>query len=225
MATRAELRARARERADMENSTFISDAELNIYLQQSWFELYDLLVASYEDYYTISTTSTLTSGNTIALPADFYKLRGIDYQLGGTEYINVRSYNFAERNLRAKNVQILDNGRRNLVYRLLAGSIVFLPENDATGTYKIWYIPRCGTFVDDTTEVSNVLDFDEYIVVDAAIKMLVKEESDPSALLLAKDALKKRVEAMASNRDAGEPQTVADVRTSDSYNDLLFPRG
>lgn len=225
MATRAELRTRARERADMENTTFISDAELNDYLQQSWFELYDLLVASYEDYFTTSSNSTVTSGSTIALPSDFYKLRGIDYQLDGSTWVSIRSYNFAERNLRARNFDRLVAGRRNIVYRMLAGSVQLLPENDALGTYKLWYIPRCATFASDSTAVTNVLDFDEYIVVDAAIKMLVKEESDPSALMMAKEALIKRIREMASNRDAGEPQTVADTRTSEAYAELLFPRG
>lgn len=226
MATRAELRDRARQRADMERSQYISDGELNVYLQQSWFELYDILVSRFEDYYSTTVTSTVAGGSSsIALPADFYKLRGVDYQLDGSTYSTLRAFNFLERNKRARNFDRLIAGRRNIVYRLMGNQLLLLPENDAVGTYRIWYIPRCPTFVDDTTQVNNVLDFDEYIVVDAAIKMLSKEESDIAPLLAEKAALKVRIESMSSNRDAGEPATVQDVVTSDMYAELLIPRG
>ena len=50
--TLAELREASRQRADQENSQFISDSELNSYINQSYFELYDILVQSYgDDYY------------------------------------------------------------------------------------------------------------------------------------------------------------------------------
>lgn len=52
----------------------------------------------------------------------------------------------------------------------------------------------------------------EYVVTDAAIKMLQKEESDTSVLQLQKAALIRRIEAAAENRDAGSPATIADVQ-------------
>lgn len=224
--TRLQLRERARQRADQERSTFISDAELNIYLQQSWFELYDIMVSRFEDYYSQELNVTVPAGSSqINLPANFYKLRGVDYQLDGSTFSTLRQFNFLERNKRARNFDRLIAGRRNIVYRLMGNRLLLLPENDAAGNYKVWYIPRCPTFVDDTTVVDNVLDFDEYIVVDAAIKMMVKEESDPAALILEKNALKNRIESMAGNRNAGEPSTVQDVVTSDMYAELLIPRG
>lgn len=62
---------------------------------------------------------------------------------------------------------------------------------------------------------TNVIDglsgWDEYVVIDAAIKARVKEESDPSVLLQQKGAFIDRIEAAAENRDAGQPQQVTDV--------------
>jgi hypothetical protein len=52
----------------------------------------------------------------------------------------------------------------------------------------------------------------EYVVTDAAIKMLQKEESDTSTLQFQKAALIKRIEAAGENRDAGSPATIADVQ-------------
>jgi hypothetical protein len=224
--SRLQLRERARQRADQERSTFVSDAELNIYLQQSWYELYDILVSRFEDYYSQTLTTTVGAGSSeITLPADLYKLRGVDYQLDGTTFATLRQFNFLERNKRARNFDRLIAGRRNIVYRMMGNKLLLLPEQDAAGTYRLWYIPRCPTLSSDSSVVDNVLDFDEYIVVDAAIKMMVKEESDPAALLLEKQALKARIESMAAGRNAGEPMTVQDVVTSDMYAELLIPRG
>ena len=63
--------------------------------------------------------------------------------------------------------------------------------------------------------VESVFDFysgwDEYIIIDSAIKMLLKEEADVTALLLQKNQLRERIITESQNRDAGEPQTVTDV--------------
>jgi len=53
--------------------------------------------------------------------------------------------------------------------------------------------------------------WENYIVVDAAISMLDKEESDVSSLARKKAGLKQRLEDMAENRDSGEPDVVQDV--------------
>ena len=63
--------------------------------------------------------------------------------------------------------------------------------------------------------VESVFDFytgwDEYIIVDSAIKMLVKEEQDVTGLMVQRNMLKERMITESQNRDAGEPQTVTDV--------------
>jgi hypothetical protein len=51
----------------------------------------------------------------------------------------------------------------------------------------------------------------EYVIVDAAIKAMQKEESDVSVLMAQKKDLRVRLEQMAANRDVGTPGTVADV--------------
>jgi hypothetical protein len=64
----------------------------------------------------------------------------------------------------------------------------------------------------------------EYVIVDAAIKCLVKEETDPSALMATKAGLIKRIEEAAGNRDVGAAPTVADVYGPGS-NDGYGPPG
>ena len=45
------LKQRAQRRADMVNSSFVSDGEIKDYVNSSIAELYDFLVKSYEDYF------------------------------------------------------------------------------------------------------------------------------------------------------------------------------
>ena len=79
------LRLLTKQRADMENSQFITDDEWRRMLNRSYAELYDLIVtsANSEDYFLNSSTITLVSGTqSYSLPTDFYKSRGVDLNIG-----------------------------------------------------------------------------------------------------------------------------------------------
>ncbi len=69
----------------------------------------------------------------------------------------------------------------------------------------------------DSTTIDGVSGWEEYIVVDSALKAMGKEESDVSLLGPQKLAMIKRLQDMAANRDAGNPATVADTQGSDLW--------
>jgi hypothetical protein len=73
--TRTELVLRARRRAKMENSTFVSSAEMNTLVDESVAELYDLLIAARGQEYYRSGARLFTIPGTVLyeLPPDFYK--------------------------------------------------------------------------------------------------------------------------------------------------------
>ena len=64
----------------------------------------------------------------------------------------------------------------------------------------------------DNVTADGVSGWLEYVITDAAIKAGQKEESDTTTLQFQKQALIKRIEAAAENRDAGSPATIADVQ-------------
>ena len=311
-----QLRVASRQRADMVNSTFITDDELSSYINASYFELYDLLVQKYGNDYYVTQYSFSLVGNQerYDLPEDFFKLLGVDLQIGGGPdgYVSLRPFNLAERNrYSTANVQTWI-GVTNLRYRLSGNKLWFTPSPQTGQTIRIWYIPRLRELVDvPTVTVNNLVADDylsignqtftagtefaiglnntitaanltaainaagitdvsatsngnvitleqaeptdlalsvgnstsptvagadarlvlssaqltngstvadgisgwmEYVVCDAAIKMAQKEESDTSVLQLQKQALIKRIEAAAENRDAGSPATISDVQ-------------
>lgn len=202
MATLLELKTKTRERSDMVNSTFISDTELVSYINMAYSELYDILVSRFEDYFSERVAFSLTtSSNEYTLPSNFYKLRGLDFSQGGSRWIVVRKWNFEERN------QVSDD------------------VTSVSGNYQAWIIPRITQLVGDADETADIMDFDEYIVICAAIMMKDKEESDVSVLMASKQMLMKRIEAMGSNRDS-EPDRISDIYQSQTtyrcWNDRKY---
>jgi hypothetical protein len=197
--TLATLRQKAQQRADMENSTFLSASEWNGLISDSASELYDILVTVYEDYFQSSYAFTTASGtSSYPLPADFYKLLGLDQQAGTNQSVTCEPFEFAERNH----------------YQLY----------NAAGTqFTLYYIPACPVLASDSDTFDGVNGWDEYIVIDAAIKAKVKEESDISELMAAKSAIMKRIEDSAPNRDAGMGGRVVDVHRIDPYYGLISP--
>ena len=224
--TLLDIRNAVRQRADMVNSLFVTDSELNSYINQSYFELYDLLISKFGDNYYVAPVYQLTTDGTTyqyPLPADFYKLLGVDLALTQSvqSYVTVRPFEFIDRNRYAvPNFQSF-YGLTNLRYRLNGNNIWFTPIPAANQNIRLWYVPRMSTLSLDTDTVDGISGWTEYIICDAAIKCLQKEESDVSVLMAQKMGLIRRIEAMAESRDAGSPAKVSD----NLYNDFWFPTG
>mgnify|MGYP003135526203 FL=1 len=133
----SELRLLAQQRADMENSQFITADEWRRMINRGYAELYDLIVtsANSEDYFLKSGTISLTSGTaTYDLPTDFYKSRGVDLNTGGAK-VPLRRYNFSERNVGG-----LYSVASDMRYHIQSNSIVFNPEPSASDTVTVYYI-------------------------------------------------------------------------------------
>lgn len=229
-----EIRKTAQQRADRVNSNFVTQPEWNTYINQSAFELYDLLVTLYEDYFVAPVARFVTSGTTnlYALPdgvtsftgADgnsfvarpFYKMLGVDCGLQGGVNANVslKKFEFIARNRYVyPNITSTFLGVFNMQYRIMGSNLQIIPTPGSGQTISLWYIPRLTQLLADTDMLDGVSGWTEYVIVDAAIKALNKEESDVSALMAEKAQLMKRIEESGMNRDAGQPDTISATRT------------
>lgn len=205
--TLANLRTYVRQQADQESSTFISDSELNRYINQSAAELHGLLTTLYEDYYLTSATFTLTTLNTYTLPSNFFKLRRLQYDSAGS-WSKVPQFAFDE--FEANQQRYLTGAAPEWrMYRIMQAALFVLPEDDFAGDYRIWYLLNYTAMTSDADTLSDLMGWDEYVIVDAAIKCLQKEESDASILMARKAELKRRIEMEAANRDASGPERIA----------------
>jgi hypothetical protein len=216
--TLSTIRQRCRERADMTSSEFVTDDELNFYINQSISELHDMLIQSYGADYYVKNQTFQTVGqqeaydlSTIITDDDFYKLRAVDAKLNGDDWFTLQRFNFNERN-RFQHFGVWDYlGITNVRYRLVGNEIRFVPIPDRDVSIRLWYVPRAVTLADDADTYNDFNGWIEYVIVDCAIKMLNKEESDVTVLLREKDLLKRRIEEVANNRDAGQPESIQDI--------------
>lgn len=238
--TLGQIRLMAQQRADRVNSNFVTTTEWNDYIRQSYFELYDILVTQYEDYFLAPAATFVTDGTTqfYALPdglttfqdstggnfaaKPFYKLKGVDLALNNANnsFVTLRKFNFTDRNKYLyPNSASTIYGVFNMQYRTMGNQIEFIPTPTAGQKIRLWYVPRLTQLLADTDATDQAVSgWAEYIIVDTAIKALQKEESDVSILAQQKLGLLERIRASAANRDEGMPDTISDVSPYQSLN-------
>lgn len=234
----SQIRLKAMQRADRVNSNFVTKSEWNSYINMSMFELYDILITNFEDYYLappiqfvcdgVTYQYSLPNGSNTFLdannpsvtvtPQPFYKLMGVDLALNNATnaYVTINKFNFIDRNRFVyPNTASTLYGVFNLQYRVLGSNIEFIPTPTAGQSIRLWFIPRMTELLQDTdTTSTGISGWDEYIIVKAAYYALTKEESDTSSLVMQLTALTDRITAAASNRDAGQPDRISDTRSN-----------
>lgn len=138
--TLATLRTLVRSLADMESTQFVSDTELDLHINESLRNTYDLLVATYEDYF-LSTHIFNISGpqNTYELPSRYYKTAKIVMESDSNDPYVIRPFNPIEEY-----------------------SFTFTKQNIPTSRVTHWYIPSfrpltdtAKTFTDSEVNISS----------------------------------------------------------------------
>ena len=85
-----ELRLRSQQTADRVGSQFITTTEWNAFLRLSMYELYDLLIGSYEDYFTTQLVYITTNGS-----QQYYPLPDGVTNYPGGQYNSATQFTFA----------------------------------------------------------------------------------------------------------------------------------
>lgn len=218
--TLANLRTRARDRANMENSTFVSDSIFNSYINYSISELRDIITSKVgEDYFATSSSSTLTAGQeSVSLPADFYKLLWVEVLVDGTNYAKLSRFEVSEQPAAPYG---LVRPYLNLKYRLRADSLWLMPASSTGGeTIRMWYVPLPTALSADGDTLNGYNGWDEFVVLKSARKALVKEEQDVSQIDNELAVLYQRIESMAPNRDQAQPMRIQDNEINNYWSDL-----
>jgi hypothetical protein len=204
-------------------------AEWNRLINGSVGELYGVLCQTYEDYNVKQYAFTLVGGangnqlqvgpNT-AVP-DFWLPRAVWLQIQGSSnpYVTIpRLTSLMERNLYTFPNIVPIYGAIPSCWNILGSTIEILPPSVAGASYVVWYVPACPVLVNDTDTIDalwlTVNGWQEYVVLDAAAKALIKEESlDTASLLLqAKKELRARILSEAKPRDISQPQAIVDMQ-------------
>lgn len=214
----SDLIVSARRRANMENTQFVTDAEVITYLDQANRKFYNLLVTEFENWFVSDTTFPTVDGQKeYDLPTDFYKLLGVDLEDASGRAFTLRPFELNERN------RIVHTWIGKPVRYILKGSkIVLVPTpSGAAQTIRLLYVPSPVAITSSAQTIEVFNGFDEYIALDAAIRMLMKEESDTALLERERAYMEQQIIDLMRGRDAGFPKRVTDLAT---LNDRAFFR-
>lgn len=239
-----ELRLRAQQTADRVDSDFVVTSEWNSFIRLAMYELYDLLIDSYEDLFSDQYVFITTNGTTQNYPlpdgatnyfdgvypsttavnpaAAFYKLIGMDLGINTSNnaWVTLLKYDFIQRNKYVyPNSTSTIYGAYNMRYRLMGTNVNLIPTPSGNQQIRMWYAPRLPALLQDTD--ITTLGFSgwlRYPIVRAAKYALDKEEgSDTSKLDAEILFLKQRIEQASQNRDAGIPDTISETRIDPAF--------
>jgi hypothetical protein len=300
------IRWQVRQQADLENNQFISDAEMNQYISQSYKRLYNMLVAAYDNnynvaplfqftltnaqYYPLPNGNLASIGTTSFAPA-LFKLLRVDLQCSAspTGFVTLRRYNEIETNKYAwPNSAINTNGITNFKYKIQGTNIKFIPVPMSGQLVQLEYIPKptqlqyintCATvgsmslsmgdvtdlsagmsvdgpsgstviapnttivsvqaspinqvllsnatlsaspvqtvaFWIDSTIIDGISGWEQFIVLDAAIKASIKQEENVQELIGERALIIEEIQGMAEGRDMGQAFHVSDVLGMNTY--------
>lgn len=180
-ATLSDMQTRVRQRAGMESSQFVTDAELANYINEAASELYGIL-ESYDSkmFAAVSSNLTLSGSNTFDLTSELsqspVRIIGVDYQ-SGSRWLPMRPYQFWKR-----------------------GDFGNTPSAD--GTYRVWYVPEQVLLASSGDKLHDAIprDLDAFVVAVAAMKCLVKEESNTASIEREIQRLERRVHVFGARR-------------------------
>lgn len=186
------LRARVRRKADMVDSDFVEDDDLDELINDAGRELYGLIFqhgggANYALQQPIQIVAGTEAYDLTSPAKTIFAIEWKDEPVG--------SFGFVERNVR---------GGSKVRYRLEGPSAVrFMPPPAEDGPHgRVWYFPFWTEMAEDA-DSREVWDWEEFVVISAAIECLGKEESDTTRLERRKAWLQERIEQEARKRDSG----------------------
>ncbi len=194
--TLVQLRTRARQESDQVNSLFCTDAEVSQYIRTEYQDLYSRIVQAFGCDYFVQTPAagyTFTTdgiNQLFALPTTageqlVFKVLGVEVAVssGSTQYISLKPFAFADRNRAAfPNTQIPQAGQ----------------------TVRLLYVPYPTLPTADADTIDGCNGWEELIVINTAMKMMAKEESDVSVLMARRRAFEERLDSEIENRNASE---------------------
>lgn len=214
-ATASVLMTDIRRLTDTESDANISDAYLLTLVDRSYNKLYRKVATRYAGFFDVenSSTSLVVGQRTYALPADFMHLRGVDIVIGG-ERASLKRIGFGERNTQTSDPRFvpfrLERQRTNYGYFTQKDNLRIEPLPSTTEQLIITYVPRPVRISNSSTTFDVISGFDDFIIYDAAIQVLAKQERDPMVYgQLRADALAMVIET-CTPRETGDAIQVRD---------------
>lgn len=208
--TLSSLEAQVRQRSDTESlTTRFPQSEVWEYINQSWAELYNVIVNSGQEFYLSSYSFNTSAGTTdYAVPSDFYLDKGVDVTVSG-QLFTLERWQWEERD--QYDTMVTWSPGMPWSYLVIGSNVSLRPSPGGVYSMRLWYYPAPTRMAAGGDTIDCMAGFEEYIVNDAAAKILVKDDRDPSACLAMKDRARGIIDRMISNRSRSTGNRVLNV--------------
>ncbi len=229
------LYERIRRRCDLVSSEFLDDAELGELCEESYLELWDILVdlLGEEAPWELATVNT-TAGQAyvdVPLATGCYRLLRLDTALDGQQYVplqrgqlgsdpwrvesrvwrhaaDVRYY--ARRGARAGTAARVGSADSLATWR-----VYFDPTPIAVYPVRLFYVPPPPIVIADNSPLSYTSfpdEWPEYVVADVSAKVAVRQEADPAPHERERERVRDRIQRYSKPHQVTQPRTILDQR-------------
>jgi hypothetical protein len=244
-----ELRLRSQQTADKVNSGFIKAEEWNAFIRLALYELYDMLITTYEQFNVGEPAIINTTGNqmTYDLPNGInykggvlggtngdplprlHKLLGVDLGVNTSNnaWVTVNNFDFIDRNAYVyPNSTSTIYGVYNMRYRMIGNKLMIIPTPVGSQQVRLWYAPVLpGLLADNQCTNIGYTGWLRYVIARTAKYALNKEEAPTPDLDAELNTLKVRIESSAPNRDQGQADTISATRKDPIYGGSGWGQG
>lgn len=188
---------------------FIPPPELIDYVNGSIAEWVDeVRGTTWNGTYSRSKASITTTGNqqTYKLPPDFLTLLSVDVFVSGANapMISAIAYQEEERNAFNNYPVMFGWSVSNPIFYQIQGDYIsFIPVPQGTYSVRLNYVPTAPVLSDPDDDIDSINGWEEFIVLDAAIKCLTKagEVEMIQELKDRRERQRQRIRALAPRRD------------------------
>ena len=208
--TLLQLRTRARQFCGMENSLFITDAELTGYLNQSICDLESQLEAAGAfARKPQSSAITCTAGTeTVSTPSSTLAVYGVDLSVDSTTR-TLERIEFDERNM-FREWSVPTNGTPAF-FRVDGTNIHLYPTPNRAYTGTVYYYKAHVDLSADGDTYDGVNGWDNYAVWSAVAIMLAKQEGDPQFAMSERGRWLQTILTGATRLDTSRSPTVTNA--------------
>lgn len=217
MATLLEIRDRCYQRADRINETQrYPNSEVDQYINDSYKELWAILVRHSLIIPEAQDTITADGSSSYDAPSDWFATLTVWRQEGSDQYYRLKRHNGRNRPFGTASTTTGSAYSYRTINESTSGVLskqIELYPLPQTGTYIHVYVPIPATLALDADSLDSVLGWDEYIVNDVAIKMLLRENSEVGQFMQIKSLVLQRIRDEAEMQEMTEAYNIEDTRT------------